>query len=164
MNIQGWFPLALTSFISLLSKGLSRVFLQHHSSKPSVLQCSALFMVQLSHLYTTTGKTIALTRWTFVGKVMRLLLNTLSRFVIDFFPRSKHLLISWLLSPSTVILEPKRIKSVTVFIFFPIYLPWSDGTRHRDLNFWMLSFKPVFFHSPLSLPSRGSLVSLHFLS
>ena len=94
-----------------------------------------------------TGKTIALTRWTFVGKVMRLLLNTLSRFVIDFFPRSKHLLISWLLSPSTVILEPKRIKSVTVFIFFPIYLPWSDGTRHRDLNFWMLSFKPAF---PLS--------------
>ena len=88
MNIQGWFPLALTSFISLLSKWLPRVFLQHHSSKASILQCSALFMVQLSHLYTTTGKTIALTRWTFVSKVMSLLLNTLSRFVKDFFPKA----------------------------------------------------------------------------
>ena len=76
-------------------------------------------MVQLSHPYMTTGKTIALTRWTFVGKVMSLLFNTLSRFVVAFFPRSKHLLISWLQSPSTVILEPKKIKSFTVFIVFP---------------------------------------------
>ena len=80
--------------------------LQHHSSKASILQCSAFFIVQLSHPYMTTGKTIALTRWTFVGKVMSLLLNMLSRLVIIFLPRSKHLLISWLKSPSAVILEP----------------------------------------------------------
>ena len=88
-------------------------------SKVSVLQCSAFFMVQLSHLYTTTGKTIALTRWTFVGKVMSLLLNILSRLVITLLPKSKHLLISWLQSSSAVILEPKKIKSVTVSIVFP---------------------------------------------
>ena len=82
--------------------------LQHHSSKPSILQCSAFFTVQLSHPYRTTGKTIALTRWTFVGKVMSLLLNMLSRLVITFLPRSKRLLISWLQSPSAVILEPKK--------------------------------------------------------
>ena len=84
-------------------------------------------MVQLSHSYMTTGKTIALTRWTFVGKVMSLLFNKLSRLVITFLPRSKHLLISWLQSPSAVILESKKIKSVTVSIV-SIYLPWSDGT------------------------------------
>ena len=86
--------------------------LQHHSSKASILQCSAFFTVQLSHPYMTTGKTIALTRWTFVGKVMSPLFNMLSRLVITFLPRSKHLLISWLQSPSTVILEPPpKIKS-----------------------------------------------------
>ena len=83
------------------------------------LQCSAFFMVELSHPYITTGKTIALTRWTFVGKVMSLLYNKLSRLVIAFLPRSKHLLISWLQSPSAVILEPKKIKSVTVSIVSP---------------------------------------------
>ena len=90
--------------------------LQHHSSKASVLQLSVFFMVQLSHPYTTTGKTIALTRWAFVGKVMFLLFNMLSRFVIAFLPRSKCLLISWLHSPSALILEPKKVKSVTVSI------------------------------------------------
>ena len=95
--------------------------LQHHSSKSSVLQCSAFFIVQLSHPYMNTGKTIALTRWTFVGKVMSLLVNTLSRLVITFLPRSKCLLISWLQSPSAVILEPKKIKSVTVSIFFHLF-------------------------------------------
>ena len=85
--------------------------LQHHSSKASILQCSAFFIVQLSHPYVTTGKTIALTRWTFVGKVMSLLFNMLSRLVITFLPKSKHLLISWLQSPSEVILEPRKIKS-----------------------------------------------------
>ena len=90
--------------------------LQHHSSKASVLQRSAFFMVQLSHPYMTTGKTIALTIWTFVGKVMSLLFNMLSRFVTAFLPRSKHLLISWLQSPATVILKPKKIKSVTVSV------------------------------------------------
>ena len=102
--------------ISLLSKGLSRILLQHHSSKSSVLQCSAFSIVQLSHLYMTTGKTIALAIWTFVGKVTSLIFNMLSRFVIAFLPRSKHLLISWLQSPSTVILEPKKIKFLTVSI------------------------------------------------
>ena len=97
-----WFDLAV--------QGTLKSLLQHHSSKESILQHSAFFMVQLSHPYTTTGKTIALSGWTFVGKVMSLLLNILSRFVKTFLPRSKHLLISWLQSPSTVILEPKKIK------------------------------------------------------
>ena len=88
MNIQDWSPLGWTGWISLQSKGLSRVFSQHHSSKASILQCSAFFTVQLSHPYMTTGKTIALTRWTFVEKIMSLLLNMLSRLVITFFPRS----------------------------------------------------------------------------
>ena len=105
MNIQDWFPLGWTGWISLLSKGLSRV---HHSSKASILQCSAFFMVQLSYLYMSTGKTIALTRQAFVSKVMSLLFNMMSRFIIAFLPWSKHLLISWLQSPSAVILEPRK--------------------------------------------------------
>ena len=88
--------------------------LQHHSPKTSILWCSAFFIIQLSHPYMTTGKTIALTRWTFVGKVMSLFLNMLPRLVITFLPRSKRLLISWLQSPSAMILEPPKIKSVTV--------------------------------------------------
>ena len=105
MNIQDWFPLGWTGWISLLAKEHSRVF-----SNTTVLWCSAFFIVQLSHPYITTGKTIALTRWTFVGKVMSLLFNMLSRLVIAFFPRSKRLLISWLQSPSAVILETPKIK------------------------------------------------------
>ena len=97
--------------------------LQHHSSKASVPQHSAFLMVQLSHPYTSTGKTIALTRQTFFGKVMSLRFKILSRLVITFLPRSKHLLISWLQSPSAVILEPKKIKSVILSIVFPICLP-----------------------------------------
>ena len=93
--------------------------LQHHSSKTSILQHSAFFIVQLSHPYMTTGKTIALTRRTFVGKGMSLLFNMLSRLVITFLPRSKHLLISWLQSPSAVILEPQKIKSDTVSTVSP---------------------------------------------
>jgi len=93
--------------------------LQHHSSKASILQHSAFFMVQLSHPYMTTRKTIALTRWTFVSKVMFLLFNMLSRFVIAFLPRSQRLLISWLHSHSVVILEPKKIKCLTVFTVSP---------------------------------------------
>ena len=118
INIQNWFPLGLIALIALQSKGLSRVF-SNTSSKASILWHSAFFIVQLSHLYTPTGKTIALTRWTFVGKVMSLLLNILSRLVITFLPRSKRLLISWLQSPSIVILEPKKIKSLTVSIVSP---------------------------------------------
>ena len=98
----------------LAIQGTLKSLLQHHSSKASILQRSTFFMVKLSHAYMTTGKTIALTRWNFVGKVMSLLLNMLSRLVITFLPRSKHLLISWLQSPSVVILEPRKIKSDTV--------------------------------------------------
>ena len=106
----------------LAVQGTLKNLLQHHSSKASILWCSAFFIVQLSHPDMTTGKTIALTRWMFVGKVMSLLYNMLSRLVITFLPRSKHLLISWLQSPSTVILEPPKIKSATVSTV-PIYLP-----------------------------------------
>ena len=107
-----WFDL-------LAGQGTLKSLLQHHSSKASVLQCSAFFVVQLSHLCMTTGKTTALTIQTFVGKVMSLLFNMLSRLVIAFFPRSKDLLISWLQSPSAVILEPPKIKSVTASTFSP---------------------------------------------
>ena len=103
----------------LAVQGTLKNLLQHHISKTSILRQSAFFIVQLSHPYMTTGKTIALTRWTFVGKVMSLLFNKLSRFVIAFLPRSKHLLISWLQSPSAVILEPKKIKSLAVSIVPP---------------------------------------------
>ena len=108
-------------WFALQSKGLASI-LQHHSTKAYIIWCSAFFMVQLSHWYMATGKTIALTVWTFVGKVISLLFNTLSRFVIALLPKSKRLFISWLQTPSAVILEPKKIKSVT-FYFFPIYLP-----------------------------------------
>ena len=97
--------------------------LHHHNSNASVLWSSAFFRVQLSHPYVTTGKTIALTRWTFVGKIMSLLFNMLSRLVIAFLPRSKHLLISWLQSPSAVVLEPKKIKVCHCFHCLPICLP-----------------------------------------
>ena len=97
--------------------GTLKSLLQHHRSKASILRCSTFLIVQLSHSYMTTGKTIALTRWTFVGKVMSLLFNMLSRLVIIFLPRSKRLLISWLQSPSPVILEPKKITSPTVSTF-----------------------------------------------
>ena len=100
-------------------QGTLKSLLQHHNSKASVLWHSAFFIVQLSNPYITTGKTIALTRWTIVGKVMSLLFNMLSRLVIAFLPRSKHLLISWLQSTSAEVLEPKKIKSVTVSIVFP---------------------------------------------
>ena len=103
----------------LAVQGTLNSILQHHSSKASILWCSAFFIVQLSHPHMTTGKTIALTRWTFVGKVMSLLFNVLSKLAIAFLPRSKCLLISWLQSPSAVILEPKKIKSVTVSILSP---------------------------------------------
>ena len=163
MNIQDWFPLWLTGLISLQSKGLSRV-LQHHTSKASILLHS-FFMVQLSHPYMTTGKTIALTRWTFVGKVMSLLFNTLSGFVIVFRPRSKHLLISWLQRPSAVILEPPKMKSVTVFIVSPsichevmgpdamvlVFKCWVLSSLHQQFTSWKFTFiKRLFNSSSLS--------------
>ena len=103
----------------LAVQGTLKSLLQHHSSKASILRHSAFFIVQLSHPYVATGKTIALIRWTFFGKVMSLLFNMLSRLVIAFIPRSKGLLISWLQSPSAVILGPRKIKSVTVSIVSP---------------------------------------------
>ena len=110
----------MTDWLDLLAvQGTLKSLLQHHSSKASILWRSAFFTIQLSHPYMTTGKTIALTRWTFVGKEMSLLYNMLSRLVITFLPRSKHLLISWLQSLFAVILEPKKIKSITVPIFSP---------------------------------------------
>ena len=119
-------------WLNLLAiQGSLKSLLQHHTSKASILLCSAFFIVQLSHPYMTTGKTIALTRWTFVGKIMSLLFNMLSRLVITFLPWSNHLLISWLQSPSTVILEPKKVKSVTVPLFSHLFamkwwnqIPW----------------------------------------
>ena len=128
----------------LVILGTLKSLLQHHSSKASILQCSAFHIVQLSHPYMTTGKTIALTRRTFVGKVMSLLFNTLSRLVITSLPRSKHLLISWLQSPSAVILEPPKIKSATVSNVSPSICHEVMGPDAMILVFWMLSFKPVF--------------------
>ena len=113
-------------------QGTLKSLLQHCSSKASILRHSAFFIVQLSHSYMTTGKTIALTRWTFVCKVLSLLFNMLSRWVITFLPRSKHLFISWLQSPSAVTLEPPQNNVCHCFHCFSIYLPWSDGTRCHD--------------------------------
>ena len=123
----------------LAVQGTLKSFLQHHSSKTSIIQHSAFFIVQLSHPYMTTGKTIALTRQTFVGKVMSLLFNMLSRLVIAFLPRRKCLLISWLQSPSAVILEPKKIKSVTVSIVSPFICHEVMGPDAMILVFLMLS-------------------------
>ena len=124
--------------------GTLKSLLQHHSSKASILWHSAFFTVQLSHPYMTTGKTIALTRRTLVGKVMSLLLNMLSRLVITSLPRSKRLLISWLQSPSAVILEPKNIKSDTVSTVSPSIGHEVIGPDGMIFIFWMLSFKPTF--------------------
>ena len=128
MYIQDWFPFRLTHLTVLQFKG----FLQHHSSKASVLWCSAFFMVQFSHPYMTTGRTIALTIQTFVGKVMSLLFNILSRFVIAFLPRSKYLLISCC---SDFGAQENKICHC-----FPIYLPWNDGIRCHDLSFLNIEF------------------------
>ena len=123
MSIPGLIAFRMDLLALLAVQGTFKSLLQHHSSKGSILQCSAFFTVQLSHPYMTMGKTIALTRWTLVGKVMSLLLNMLSRLIITFFPRSKHLLISWLQSPSAVILEPPKNKIRHCFHCFPIYFP-----------------------------------------
>ena len=129
----------------LVIQGAPMSLLQHQSSKTSVLQHSAFFIVQFSHPYMTIGKTIALTRWTFVGKVISLLFNMLSRLVIAFLPRNKCLLISWLQSPSAVIWGPKKRKSVTVSIGSSIYFPCSDGTGWHDLSILNVEFSASFF-------------------
>ena len=128
------------NWLDLLAvQGTLQCLLQHHSSKASILQSSVFFIVPLSHPYMTTGKTIALTRQTFVGKIMALLFSMLSRLVIAFLPRGKCLLISWLQSPSAVILEPKEMKSVTVSTISPSYA-MSGGTRCHDLSFLNVKF------------------------
>ena len=133
--------LGLTPFsmdwLDLVVQGTLKSLLQHHSSKASILRCSAFFKIQLSYPYVTTRKTIALTRPLLTKQC--LLFNMLSRLVITFLPRSKHLLISWLQSPSAVILEPKKLTSATLSSF-TIYLPWSDGTRCHDLSFLNVEF------------------------
>ena len=142
MNIQGWLPLGWTGWISLQSKGLSRVFPTPQFKSINSLALSFLYSPALTP-HMTTGKSIALTRQTFVGKViMSLLFNKLSRLVIAFLSRSKHLLISWLQSPSAVILElpPPKNKVSHCFHGFLIYLPWSDGTGCHDLSFLNAEF------------------------
>ena len=118
----------------LAVQGILKGLLQHHSSKASIFQCSAFLIVQLSHPYMTTGKIIALARQTFVGKVMSLLFNILSKLVITFLPRSKCLLISWLQSPSAVILEPKKIKSATVSILPHLFRIVISSWRIDPIN------------------------------
>ena len=124
----------------LALQGTLKSLLQHHSSKASILQCSVFFIVQHSHPYMTKRKTIALSRRTFVGKVMSLLFNRLSRLVIAFLPRSKCLLISWLQAPSAVILEPPQNNVCHCFHCFSNYFPWCDGTRCHDLSFLNTEF------------------------
>ena len=151
----------------LAVQGTLKSLFQHHSSKTLILQCSAFFVVQLSHPYMTTGKTIALTRQTFVGKVMSLRFNMLSRLVITFLPRSKCLLISWLQSPSAVILEPLKINPDTVSTVSPSFYHEVMGPDAMILVFWMLSFKPTFsllfhFHQEaLCLSSLSALGWCH---
>ena len=124
----------------LVVQGPLKSLLQHHSSKASILQHSAFFMAQVSHPYMTTGKTIVLSRQTFVGKLMSLIFHMLSRVVRAFLPRSKCLLISWLQSPSAVTLEPKKIKSVTVSIVSPSICHEVMEPRRHDLNFLNVEF------------------------
>ena len=147
----GLIPFRMNWLDLLAVQGTLNSLLQYHSSKASILLHSAFFIVQLSHPYMTTGKTIALTRWTFVSKVMSLLFNMLSRVVITFLPRNKHLLISWLQSPSAVILEPRKIKSATAS---PSICHEVMGPDVMILVFWMLSFKPTFSLSSFTFIKR----------
>ena len=135
-------------------QGTLKSLLQDHSSEASILQCSAFFMVQLSHPFMTTVKTMALSRQTFVSKVMSLLFNMLPRLVIAFLPRKAATICSDF--------GAQENKKCHCLHFLPFYLPWTNGTRGHYLSFCMLSLKPAF-HSPLSPSSRGSLVPLHFL-
>ena len=148
----------------LAVQGTLKSLLQHHSLKASISWCSAFPMVRLSHLYMTTGKTIALTMWTLVGKVMSLLFNTLSRFLIAFLLGSKCLLMSRLLSLSAVILEPRKVKIYACFYFFPLLTAkkcWGQMPWSYFFEWWLSS---QLFHCPFSPLSRGSIVPLKFLS
>ena len=150
MNIQDWFPLGWTGWIYLKSNGLSRVFSNTAVQKHQFFS----FIVQLSHPYMTIGKAIALTTWTFVGKLMSLFFNMLSRFVIAFLPRNKRLAISWLRSLSAGILEPKKIIYLTVSIVSPSVCYVLMGPNTTILVFWMLSFKPAFSLSSFTFIKR----------
>ena len=162
-NEYSWLISFRIDWFNLLAvQGTLKSLLQHHSSKTSIHQCSVFFIVQLSHPYVTTGKNIALTRWTFVGKVMSLLFTMLSRLFIAFLPRSMSLLVSWLQSPSSVILEPKKIKSLTVCIVSPSIYHEGIGLDAMILVFWMLSFKPVFPFSSLTFIKRHLISSSLF--
>ena len=165
---SGLISLRICWYDLLAVQGTLKSLLQHHSSKASILQCSVFFMVQLSHPYMTLGKTITLTKQIFIGKVMSLLFNMLPRLVIVFPPRSKYLLISWLRSPSTVTLELKKIKSVTVYIVSPSICHEVIGQDAIILVFWMLSFKPAFslfsFTFIKRLFSSSSLSAIRVLS
>ena len=134
---SGLISFSIDWFDLLAAQGILKSLVQHDSSKASILQHSAFFIVQLSHPYMTTGKTIALTTWTFFNKVTSLLSNMLYRLVTAFIPRSRCLLTSWLPSPSAVTLEPSTLKTKVSHCFrcFPNYLPWSDGPRCHDLRF-----------------------------
>ena len=153
-DYSGLILFRIVCFDLFVVQGTLKSLLQHHSSKASILWCSAFFMVQLSHLYVTAGKTIALTVWTSVRKVISLLFNRLSRFVISLLSRSKHLFISWLQSPSAVILEPTKTKSITVSIFSPCICHEVMEPVAMILVFWMLSFKPAFSLSSFTLNKR----------
>ena len=144
MNIQNWFPLGLTGLISLQSKGLSRVFSSTTIWKASILHPSAFFMAHISHPYMTTGKTIALTIWFFVSKVISLLFNMLSRFVIVFLPRSTHFLNFVAIVPIHNDFGAQENKICYCFHFFLFCLPWSDGTGCHDLSFPNVEFQASF--------------------
>ena len=139
----------------LVVQGTCKSLLQHHSSKASILQCSAFFIVQLSHPYLTTGKTVALTRRTFVDKIMSLLFNMLSRLVITFLPRTKRLLTLWLQSLCSVILEHRKIKSPTVSTVSPSICHEVMGPDAMILVFWMMSFKPTFWVSSFTFIKKN---------
>ena len=153
---SGLMSFRIDRFDLLAVQGTLKSLLQHHSSKASILWHSAFVIIQLSHPYMNTGKTI----WTFVGKVMSLLFNKLSRFVMAFLPRSKRLLMSWLQSQSPVILEPKKIKYVTVYTFSPAICHEVMGSDAMTFIFWMLSFKPAFWLSSFTIKRLFSSSSL----
>ena len=163
MNIWDWFPLGLTGLISWQSKGLSRVFSNTIAQNHQFFSVQPFLLAQLSHPYKTTCKTIALTRRTFVGKVMPLLFNMLPRFVIAFLLRSKHLLVSWLQSPSAVVFVPHKINSVTISIISSSICHEVMGLVAMIFIFCMLNFKPAFSFSnwcELSKLPKGRINSL----
>ena len=165
MNIQDLFVLDWLVW-SLCNPRDLKSLLQHHNSKASILWYSAFFMIQISHPYMTTGKTIALTTWTFMSKVMSLLCNTLSRFATAFLPRNKNVLISWVQSPSAVILEPKKRKCVNAPAFSPSIYHEVMGPEAMILSFLKLSFKPAFSLSSFinRLFSASSLSAIRVVS